>query len=318
MPDRINRQLFALLNQGRQLDIKLYSSYEKDLIGLYKKALDNIRAELSSLLSSAGDNATIADIRAKRLQSLYDSIQKELTKIEPHSRNLISKVILASYKQSYGFVGYAVEKVLQQEIGFGSVNEMSLKAALFNPYDKIKWDDRNRANVTKMISRVRNEITNGLIEGKGYVKTAAALTEQLNIGVTKAVRIAWTETHRAQESGRLLGIIEASNYGNSVGLGTEKFWDATLDSKTRTNHGHMESEHPDEKGRFKFVTMKGLTVFVDGPGMTGTTDDINCRCTLSMRFKDIPLKVRRDNENGKIIPYKTYDEWAKNRLGKTE
>ena len=318
MPDRINRQLFALLNQGRQLDIKLYGSYEKDLIGLYKKALDNIRAELSSLLSSAGDNATIADIRAKRLQSLYDSIQKELIKIEPHSRNLISKVILASYKQSYGFVGYAVEKVLQQEIGFGSVHEMSLKAALFNPYDKIKWDDRNRANVTRMISRVRNEITQGLIEGKGYVKTAASMTEQLNIGVSKAVRIAWTETHRAQESGRLLGIIEASNYGNSIGMGTTKFWDATLDSRTRVNHGHMENENPNGDGKFKFVTMSGLTVYVDGPGMTGTTDDIDCRCTLSMRFKDIPLRVRRDNENGKIIPYKTYDEWSKARLGKTE
>ena len=97
----------------------------------------------------------------------------------------------------------------------------------------------------------------------------------------------------------------------------QKIWDATLDSRTRPNHGAMESKPANIKtGLFTFTTMKGSIIEVAGPHLTGTTDDINCRCVSTIQFDNIPRKIRKDNITKKNIPFKTYNEWYKDKYGK--
>ncbi|MNH45229.1 hypothetical protein D3C79_1076160 [compost metagenome] len=51
--------------------------------------------------------------------------------------------------------------------------------------------------------------------------------------------------------------------------------------------------------------------------MGSAKDDINCRCSIRTEIVGYEPTVRRardDNGKSVLIPYTTYDEWAKNRL----
>ena len=42
--------------------------------------------------------------------------------------------------------------------------------------------------------------------------------------------------------------------------------------------------------------------------------DIHCRCVTINVVEGIPPSIRRDNETGRVIPYKNYNDWYENRV----
>lgn len=304
----VNSEIQKLLLKGDLLNEAQIRRYEKLLIQLYLNALRKIKLELADIYSN--ENIKYADLRGARLQSLQSQIEKELNKLKD-SKEVIKDSILNGKQLGYTYTGFALERTLQTDIGFSLLPQSELKAALYNPYDKIKWSTRNLANIEQMKNKVRKAVTQGLIDGKGYGHTAKLLSKELNVGVSKAVRIVHTETGRAQEAGRIASIDKSKEYADGIGMKTVKVWNATLDDKTRENHGNMDGKEADGTGKFLFTTMDGDTIYVDGPHLTNTTDDINCRCYTSLKFENIPLQVRKDNMTKEVIPYTTYNEWKK-------
>ncbi len=308
-------QIYALLNHGDKLNENLICEYEAKLIKIYKATQRDIQSVLAEMYKKYGDDVTYADMRMRnRLLTINNEISQVIQELKPTSE-IIKNSILTGYEGSYAFTGYTFEKTIQVDLGFIMPDKSVVQAALYNPLEKIKWSTRNIANIADLNSGVKNAIVRGLVEGSGYSKTAGLVDDELNIGVNKAARIVWTETHRAQQTGRLTGLDESLSAAKEFGIQAVKHWMATLDNRTRPNHGHMESVEPNEKGKFLFTTMTGKKILVDGPGMTGTTDDINCRCTLSMRFLSIPIVSRIEHATNKTIAYKSYDDWRKNKYG---
>lgn len=316
----VNSDIQKLLNKGNVLNEALIQKYERQLKQSYLKALKTIREELQSIYQKYGviDPKTeekvlqFATMRGTKLQKLQKMIEGELSGMKD-SKGLIKEAILKGHVESYGFTGFALERTLQTELGFSIIPKSELNAILYNPMDKIKWSTRNVANINKMTNVVRSEITRGVIEGKSYGEMAKGITEQLNIGASKAVRIVRTETGRAQEVARKVAIDQSIDYADEVGMKVQKIWDATLDNHTRPNHGNMDGKEADADGKFLFITMDGEHKYVDGPKLTDSTDDINCRCNLRLQFNNIPPKVRKDNLTKEVIPYASYNNWKQAR-----
>jgi len=313
----VNSDIKKLLLQGDNLNEALIKKYEKQLVALYQESLKNVRSEIANLFAKYGDEIDYSKVRGARLQGLQREIFNELNKLK-NSKEVIKEVVQRGHVESYSYTSFALERTLQVDLNFSMLPSNAIQAATFNPYDKIKWSTRNLVNIESMKNSVRKEVTKGLINGSGYGDIAKKITQQLNIGATKAVRIAWTETARAQEAGRLASIDESIGYSKEFGMQTKKVWNATLDGKTRPNHGAMDGVSTDDTGKFIFTTMDGTTLYVAGPHLTGTTDDIACRCYTSLEFDNIPPKVRRDNITKEVIPYKTYNEWKSAKLSKDE
>jgi hypothetical protein len=306
--------LTNLFYQGDNLDVRIIKKFERDLIRIYKTALENIRAELAQIYSIYGEKPDPAMLRRTgRLKALQRNIQLELLKIPNAFNATLKEAIVTVYEQAYNWTGFISESSLQTGLDFTKLSTSAIRAAVFNPYDKIKWSTRNLKNIGAMIDRVRNNITEGLIQGWGFSKTAHELTNELNIGISKSSRIVWTETHRAQQAGRLLGMNKVIDAAEKIGMKALKHWDAINDKHSHKikgtkikNHVEMESIDPNAEGLFLFTTMDGIKKLVEGPGLTGTSDDIQCRCQLTMKFLD----AKQGNNK---IP-KTFNKWKEERL----
>lgn len=304
----INERLAYLLQLSDKLNERIILLGSLKLIREYQRVQKYIQNEVSKIYKAAGSSASEL-ARGDRLKKIELLVQQEINTLKGTTNESILSNITEGYQKSYSYTGFAFEKSLQVDLGFAILDDFTIRSAVFNPLDKVDWQTSNRYNIEVMKTRTRNEIVNGLTTGRNYGQTASAIDEQLNIGINKAVRIVWTETHKAQQAGRNFAISEAKNFADEVRMDTAKVWMATLDSHTRPNHGDMDGKTANEQGLFDFVTMDGALIQVEGPGLTNTTDDIHCRCTASTQFANIPYKIRRDAESGEVIPYKTYNEW---------
>lgn len=309
----VNSDLTRILLEGNNLNERQIRQYQKKLIQLYLQALADIRFELKNLYDKFPDSPPIlTDVRGKQLQRLQSSIEERLKDLRG-TNGIIKDSIMDGHIQGYMHTGYAVETSLQTDLGYALPSNRVLKSILYNPMDKIKWSSRNIQNIEKIKGAIRSQLIIGLNKGESFGKIANRINQEMNIGASKAIRILRTETGRSQQAGRNEAVSKAKEYADEIGMKTAKTWDATLDGRTRQNHADMEGKEADGNGKFIFTTMKGIMIYVDGPRLTGTTDDINCRCETRLAFADIPMRVRRDNIKKEVIPYKTYNAWKNSK-----
>lgn len=289
------------------LDEKALANYEKELIKAYKNALDAIRLELAKMYERYGDDVNYADmVKYNRLTGLEKNIGDELRVLNKESNGKITKSIKETFGNNYAIIGYANESALNMSLGFGALNKDAIEAAILNKYDRIKWPDRLKANIDNLNNKVRSAVTEGLIQGHGYSKTANMVKDKIERDAFNTNRILRTESHRAQNEGRKYGYDQIKEEVESSGIIMVRAWMATLDGRTRDSHQAMDGQYEDENGKFHFP--EGGEA--DAPGMSGiAAEDINCRCSTYTQVEDIPPGKRMDQEEG-LIEYKNYREWA--------
>jgi SPP1 gp7 family putative phage head morphogenesis protein len=169
---------------------------------------------------------------------------------------------------------------------------------------------RLRGDFALQVDRV---ITQGLIQGHSYPKMAKAIKEMVvERNATDAVRIARTEGHRAAVQGALDNYDEA----RELGVECEQIWDATLDGKTRPEHGALDGKPAQEHNgelMWHATAPDGQDIWTPGPGLSGNASmDINCRCRVRGQIDDYGPKVRRMRDEG-LRDYITYDDWIKEK-----
>lgn len=305
--EEINRKLFDLLSKNDADYENLIGGYEKNIAVEYAKALKIIKNKIAAIYEKYGSDVSHADMSIYgRLTGLYDSIAVELTKLTKKNIPLISEAIKECFSSAYYAAGHAVETSLSIKAGFGLLNPDVIKASVLNPLDYITWGDRYKGHIQELNNAIRQEVTQGLIQGKGYGSIASAITDRANIAVSKATLIARTESGRAQSAGRNLSFDKSEMAAEKLGLRTVRVWMSTHDGRTRDQHFKMdkqESKIIDGKPKFKFPD--GTTT--EGPRLSGIAkQDINCRCAdiLQVTTKSSSLYV--DRSKYKEVPLKDW------------
>ena len=123
--------------------------------------------------------------------------------------------------------------------------------------------------------RVRNAVTQGIIQGESISRIADRLTDGLaaqNAG--KMQMFARTAVTGAQNAGRVERMREAEAQGITV----LKKWLAVHDSRTRDAHAHLDGQtaRPDEP----FIDENGERLMFPGDPTASPAATYNCRCTL--------------------------------------
>ena len=155
----------------------------------------------------------------------------------------------------------------------------------------------NRENIS-------NAVTQGIIQGESIDQIAERIAKSTASTNEKAmVRYARTAMTSAQNAGR----IEAMHEAQEMGIKVKKRWLATLDSRTRDSHAHLDGETVDVDDKFS----NGLEYPGDPHGEPGEV--YNCRCTLEYVYPEYEglseNAQRRDNESGEVIEDMTYSKW---------
>jgi len=290
----------------------LVKKTDKELIANYKKALKEIRAEMALIYEkySIEGALTYAEMaKYNRYTGLNNSIEKQLKELIGKNAKLTRTLSGTVYQESYYRTAYFFESGVQAKLGYGILNPDVIKAAVQNPIAGLTLDETLAKNKLAIITKMKSEITQGLIKGEPYSKMARRFKEALGGDAYKAVRVAQTEAHRCQSQ----GILESGYHASKKGVDMWKVWDATLDSKTRPSHQSLDQQkvEVDEDFKSPVTGAKG-----PAPGLMGNAaDDINCRCTLRYEVKGYAPKKRyareEEGKRGKVITYTNYEEWAK-------
>lgn len=277
----INDKITALLKKGDYQAEKTIIEYNRELAKQYQLALKSIRNEIDKLYQKLGDNISLAQAQnLNRLNNLESKINKILKQLSNNTIDLTGEAIKELYRYSHDFTSFAVQKSLNIDLGFGLVNENSVLSALINPYDKIGWENRSKINISDLNNSVRNEITQGLIQGKSYSVVSKVITEKLNIGVSKSVKIVRTEAHRSQNLGRLHAFEKSEQSAKRLGLKVNRVW-ISGKKNPRDSHIALDNTIADNNGYWHFSDGGSTTA----PGLSGLANqDINCQCTTRLEI----------------------------------
>jgi Phage Mu protein F like protein len=309
----VNERIYKLLNEGKNEISKKIVIGEKELIKEYLKAYESIDKALADFYKKYGDDISIGTAKQRnRLLNLEKSIEMELQRFNPSIISRIKRGIKDAYRESFNVAGFAHTSVVS--LNFSQLDPNQITASIYNPMDRIKWTGRLEGHFKTTFSKIKSEISQGLIRGQGYVKTAHKVKEKMEGLLNNTLRIVRTETHRAQQAGLRVGLDEVVKAGKAKGIDVELKWISTKDLRTRDSHRGMDNQPADEDGMFTFVSGVNAGAKTSMPGGSGLAEeDIHCRCDMRTELKGFEPKEMRDNISKEFVPFSKYGQWIKSR-----
>lgn len=306
----MNKQLQDILKQTDTATHKQIELLVRQVVNEYQRTIKEINAKMTDIAERYGHDAQLLSVKTQRLREVEGQIRSTLMRLNVKFENKLKTAIADIYSETWNRTGFAVEQALKTKLGFNVLNGRAIEASLNNDYNLIKWKDASSRNMVQTLRDVKSSITQGLIQGKTIAQTSTELQKRANISANKAVRISRTETHRAHNSARLDSFTQSEESIKELGMKAERIWIATLDTRTRHNHRHLDGKVADSQGFFYFTDGKGKTKAPVHSGIAA--EDINCRCTTSLQIKDMKAEKRRVKGEGEV-EYKTFEQWKESK-----
>lgn len=295
-------------------------NYIEFLMSLALKALDivflrlirSIKADIAEMYEryqSGDDFVTWTEFnKFNRMNKLLKRIENEAKKEYVEVAKEIKESQEVVYIEKHMTDMYIFEQASQVPMDFEVPGKREVEKAIEQPIDKIKLDPTLQKHRENVVDKIRVIITQGVMNGDGYAKVAQAIEKELQISKQQAMRVARTELGRAQSQAALDSAMDAKKNG----LDMKKKWLATLDTRTRHTHQHLDGQSVDIEEPFESSGCKGQAphLFV---GINSARENINCRCTLMFYMDDdeLPTVRRGRNVDGstEVIPFKPYRQW---------
>lgn len=282
----------------------------KLLIQNYTTAIADIKKRIMDYLVVNADLSYAKQLEMKRLEILINKINENIEKLHDNNYKIIADYDKETLEREYFGVFYEVENIADINLSFAMLNEKYIQEAIEFPVDGLKLSERlYEKYLMDMKYRVKGAVTQGLINSSGYPAIAKTIAE---IGLTSfnhAMTVAVTEAGRMKSLARQKGQEEAV----SKGVDLQKKWLATLDKKTRHSHQKLDGQTVPINGEFEINGHKAPQ-----PRLFGVArEDIRCRCDTVTIVEGISPELRKDNETKKVIRYKNYNEWFKERVKKS-
>ncbi len=316
-----NEEKLFLQIQNELEDIILKE--QDQVLKMYASSYSHIIKKIKAIYNRYAKNGKIENAdkaMLKRLSEIEKECINKLKNTHKEVEELIRERSKFAYGESFFHHAYFINEGLSTSVNWGLIPEYAVEVAALDNYELLVKSDAFKSSLKPSVNTLREVFSTGLIEGKSYEKIRDSLIKKL--GVTKvsagAVRYvgsgiaAWammvsrTETHRAMALGqkKVEKIVEEND------LDIDFYWMATLDGKTREEHGALDNQKKDTEHDGWYVPSIG---WIKGPGLSGVARfDINCRCCVTPRLKNRGNPAKRYiRDEGGLAPFKTYVEWRK-------
>jgi SPP1 gp7 family putative phage head morphogenesis protein len=282
--------------------------YERRVASVLRKALDEIRAEMSKIYEKYAVKGmlTTADMtRYARYTAMETNILAHLDPALRASSATMKRLTPEQYNAAFFRAAWRIDNESGLALNWGVINTGAIRAAyaITDPANKAMAEALKRYSMTARHS-IRVALNNGLAQGKSYYDMMRDLRDALNKTNYEAMRIIRTEGQSA------IGAGTADAYDRALAEGVEGgvIWSATLDGRTRDQHAAMDGQKRGEDGLFRFPN--GETAPYPCWEGLSAENRINCRCKMRFEIEGYSPKLRRTREQG-IIPYQTYSDWEK-------
>lgn len=271
--------LSANINKLMKITQKLSDAenikYQRQIIIEYKKALVQIKNELSTFYENGAQRA--------RLTGLINRIDLILNEVTIRSTRITTENLNETINFNYNSVKSNLAKAVGIDNTFSQLNPNVVNSLIVNnKLSGVDWRSKGLTNSKRTVTLIRSDISQGIIQGKSYQEVAKNITRKINIAASDALRIVKTETHRAVNEARILSINDAADSAIRLGYTPVKVWNGG--EAFRRQHDSMNGVSIPVNEQF--VLPSGNTT--DAPGLTGDpADDVNCSCYLTFELQEL-------------------------------
>lgn len=265
----------------------------KPILQAYKRSLDEVRTEIAQLYVKYAVDGKLKMGKQQRYTFLKN-LEKQLIDQAKVLGNIdldhTTKILNEIYQDSYYQTAYALDKGAEVAKDFALLNPKMVETVVSATFEGTTYSSRIWENKKSLVKSCRKQIENGIIQGHSIDKMAKAIKDQFGTSAYQSKRLVNTEMARV--------VSEAQNkiYEES-GVVKKVMYDATLDNKT--------SEICKSRD--------GKTWELNDESKPSIPAHPNCRSCWIPIVDGYKPKTKRDNITKEIIPYQTYDEWAKEK-----
>lgn len=259
----------------------------KELQQVFKKARKDVQDKISAL-NSRQDMQNLQSIvyQKKYQQAILSQINEALADLSSGQYKTVEEYLVDSYDNGYIGMMYSLQSQgIPMTVPINDrnvVKALTTDSQLSKKYYKADpLKGRLEENVTLLKTRVRSNLSRGIIAGKSWLDVAVDIASGMNnpfdIALKDAMRIARTEGHRVHQQGYL----DAGDKAKEKGADILKQWDATMDSKTRPAHQQADGQIVEWD---EYFTVGGEKM--KAPSVGGSAKNVvNCRCQLLQRAR---------------------------------
>lgn len=279
---------------------------ERKLFNHYKDTLRKLKKEVKIYVDEFEKLSISQQMDITKKMRAADQIDKILRKMEKDNQTDMFSYLKGQATDGYMGMFYDLEKKVGMSLDFNMIDERYINTLVNKNIAGKNFSQRYGDGVDKLAARVKSELLDGAVEGKGYRRIAKGIAENTEASFKQAMVIARTEGHRVQSESTQQAYEEAEG----LGIVLKKQWMSSLDDGTRETHADLDGQTVgiDEM----FISPDGGEA--EGPGLFGEPEeDINCRCTTITIVEGIAPTMRRDNITQEVIPFKDYKEWKKSK-----
>lgn len=291
---KVNPEYRKAIEQIRIDAENFASSSMQNVYSLDKKALDELHIQIAKIyikyakdgylkLTQQDKTKITADI-ADKLKSIGLSLGK--TEIAT-----VSSILKNVYATTYYKNAFVLENGMTGNIKFNILKQEFIDSAVNAKFKESTFSDRIWNNKAAMIDKLKKSIVEAYQGNTTIDKIAKDIQHTFNVSAYDSNRLVATETARV-----------AVKAQEQIGLDSgcrEVMWSATLDSHTAPYDASLDGK------------VWGINENHPEPVMDTHP---RCRCILiNVPFADWKPTKRKDNETKKIISYKDYAQWFKDK-----
>lgn len=304
----------------------------KQMVDDYKVAIEAVDKELNKLyletLSGVKpENYFAVASKYDRLENLLTRFEKQYLDAARRAGRKIKQAAELSLSNLYYRHMYAINWSPAADNVFVALNPKVIEAAVYG--QAAAWDELVRRygereaylpesgtllnelikkRRPQVLSDIRANIRQGLIQGHCYKKTARKVRDTLNTDINKALRIVRTESNRNMNIGNLA----INRVAKDEGVDVQRQIVSVLDDRTRPQSAQVDGLVENEQGYFVYPN----GTLVRTPGNSGVARwDINDRESVINIVEGIQPTVRRarNPDTGKtdLISWGSFDDWRK-------
>lgn len=295
------------------------AAYSKKIKGIYGQAAKEVRKKLDSFL--AGQKVIGARMleQVKRGEITEADYKKwlsgqvfigdrwkaklaEITDIymnaDRKAREMLGGTTKQVFAESANRTAYDMSRDLRGAVSFNLYDTKTVDRLLKDdPKMLPEWKINEKKDYVWNEKRVRNSVTQGIIQGESVYDIGKRLTSELATdNADKMDMFARTAVTGAQNAGR----VERMKETEESGIKVKKKWIAAHDNRTRDTHADLDGQEVDVDEKFK--TFDGREI--DYPGDPTADPDLvyNCRCTLVYVYPKYEPKTESHH-------FESYSEW---------
>lgn len=242
-------------------------------------------------------------LTGKRWNDLRDTLAADLTNVNKITTGIVNGELNEVFAINANYSEYLIENGMRTNYGFTLYDRDTVANLVKNDPDIIPWKPAIDVAADKRWNRqmITSHITQGILQGESIPNLSKRLAKTVNNDKVAAVRTARTAVTSSQNAGRQMVYDRARD----MGLKLQKEWMATLDGRTRHDHGRADGQRVPLDGEF---IVGGKKMKYPGDMSAPAHLVYNCRCTT--------ITVEPDYITKGEEPRKTYDEWIAEKGGK--